>query len=110
MNETFSHKGVSVVSTGWIDRNDMKLVYASYDAVLMPSICFDSFPRIVLEPIAMGKPVIATHYGEAKEIVLNGVSGYVINPFDVKEIADKITNLLVDDKKGEKFGIVGRDA
>jgi glycosyltransferase involved in cell wall biosynthesis len=48
----------------------------------------------LLEAMAMGKPVIATDMGEQREIIENGIDGYLVSPGDVKELADKILNVL----------------
>jgi len=101
--------GNKLVFTGWIERDKIKYALASSSVVLVPSICFDAFPRIALEAMASGKPVIGTHYGGASEIITDGVTGYVINPMHSKEIAEKTIDLLKDPKKAEEFGQAGYD-
>lgn len=91
----------------WLSREEMKMAYASSSIVLVPSICFDAFPRTVLEAMAAGRPVIGTCYGGASEVILDGVTGYVINPFDIKAMADKIIDLLINSEKMKKFGQAG---
>lgn len=99
--------GGKLVFTGWMERREMKYTLASSDVVLVPSICFDAFPRTVLEAMASGKPVVGTRYGGASEIIVDGVTGYVVNPLHSKEIADKVIDLLKDSKKVERFGNAG---
>src|SRR3989344_117193 len=94
---------------GWIGRERIKLAYAASDVVLVPSICLDTFPRVVLEAMASGKPVIGTCYGGAPEAIEDGVTGYVVNPFNIKEMSEKIISLLRDSEKAEKFGKAGRE-
>jgi glycosyltransferase involved in cell wall biosynthesis len=72
--------------------------------VLVPSICFDALPRIVLEAMAAARPVIATHYGGASEAIVDGETGYVINPFTVEVMAQKVATLLLDESKAKQFG------
>ncbi|MCH8986768.1 glycosyltransferase family 4 protein [Patescibacteria group bacterium] len=96
-----------LIFTGWIEREEIKSAYAVADIVLVPSICFDAFPRIVLEGMASGKPVVGTCYGGAPEIVVDGVTGYIVNPLHQEEIAEKILDLLKNPKKAEKFGQAG---
>lgn len=99
--------GERPVFTGWIEREDMKYIYACADIVVVPSICFDSLPRIVLEAMASGKPVIGTCYGGASEIIDNGVTGYVVNPFNTALLAEKIFELLKNKKRADEFGNAG---
>lgn len=99
--------GDRVVFTGWLSATEMKTALASADVVLVPSICFDSFPRVVLEAMAAGKPVIGTCYGGASEVIVDNVTGYVVNPFDVQDLSGKLLDLLVDSEKAKLFGRAG---
>ncbi len=97
----------NIILAGWLDSNELKLAYHSSRVVIVPSIAFDSFPRIVLEGMACKKPVIATCFGGAQEVIQNGITGYIINPFNVELMAEKIAYLLKNPKKAEKFGEAG---
>lgn len=96
------------IFTGWIEREEMKTAYAVADVVLVPSLCLDAFPRTVVEAMASGKPVIATCYGGAPEIIVNGITGYVVNPLRPQEIADKTLDILQNPEKAAAFGSAGR--
>ena len=96
-----------LVFTGWIERDEIKYAYACADLVLVPSIIFDSFPRIILEAMASGRPVVGTCYGGAPEIIEDGLTGYVVNPFHTKEMAEKMLDLLKNPEKAERFGKAG---
>ncbi|TSA43819.1 glycosyltransferase family 1 protein [bacterium] len=100
---------ISVVSTGWISGEEKVSAYAASDVVLVPSSYFDAFPRSVIEAMASGKPVVGTCYGGAPEAIVDGVTGYVVNPFDTASLAGKITELLLDGEKASRFGVAGRE-
>jgi glycosyltransferase involved in cell wall biosynthesis len=93
----------------WLNREEMKKAYAASSVVIVPSICFDAFPRTVIEAMAAGRPVVGTRYGGASEAILDGVTGYVVNPFDIKNMAEKIMGLLRDEEMAERFGRAGRE-
>ena len=93
--------------TGWIEPSDMKSIYEKADVVLVPSICFDAFPRVVVEAMANSKPVVATWYGGAVEAVVHNKTGYIVNPFDVKRMAGYLVDLLENPVKAKKFGEAG---
>lgn len=93
----------------WLSRDEMRMAYAVSDIVLVPSICFDALPRTVLEASASGKPVISTPYGGAKEVIENGVTGYIVDPFDTKEMVRKVMDLLEDGEQAKRFGEAGRE-
>lgn len=97
-----------VVFAGWLDESEMKQAYAASSLVVVPSVCFDSFPNGNLEAFASGKPVVATCFGGSSEIVKNNENGFIVNPFDVDSMFKVINDLLVDEDKAKKFGESGR--
>src|SRR3989344_2423991 len=100
--------GDKIIFTGWLDREKMKHALGATDVVLVPSVCFDALPRAVLEGMAAGRPVVGTFYGGAPEAITDSVTGYVVNPFNTTEMAEKITNLLRDEGGRIRFGEASR--
>ncbi len=96
-----------IVFTGWLGQEDIKLAYQSCDLCVAPSICFDSFPTVVLEAMSAKKPVIATCFGGSREIVEDGTTGYIINPLNTEIMAEKIIDLLDNPDKAKNFGEAG---
>lgn len=97
----------SMIVTGWIQKEVMRVAYAVADVVVAPSLYLDPFPRIVIEAMASGKPVVSTCYGGAPEIVVDESTGYVVNPFHTKEYAERIITLLTDEVRSAAFGKAG---
>ena len=50
----------------------------------------------LLEAMARGKPIVATDMGEQREIIQDGVNGYLVSPGDVKDLAERILEVLAD--------------
>jgi glycosyltransferase involved in cell wall biosynthesis len=96
------------IISGWLDRDKMRVGNAIADIVIVPSVCFDSLPRAIIEAMASGKPVIGTCFGGAPEIIVDGVTGYVVNPLYPEQIAEKVIELLQDTQKAEGFGRAGK--
>lgn len=94
----------NLIFTGWAQRDEIKAAYKASNIVLMPSICFDAFGRVNIEAMAAKKPVIGTCYGGTPEIVIDGETGYIVNPLYPEQIAEKTIELLLDAEKAEKFG------
>ncbi len=97
----------NIIFTEWLSGEKLKAAYWSSDIIATPSICFDSFPTINLEAMACKKPVISTCFGGAKEIIKDGVTGYIVNPYDVNLMAEKIIDLLKNPQKAKQFGEAG---
>ncbi len=97
----------SLVFTGWIDGDELLSAYSAADLVWVPSIYLDPLPRVVLEAMALGKPVIGSKFGGTPEMIEDGKSGYIVNPLNSTEIAAKTLEILDD---FEKLHTIGRNA
>ena len=65
-------------------------IYADIDVVIIPSLCDDAFPRVLVESYYNGIPVIATCRGGAPEMVEDGKTGYVFDPSIENDLETKI--------------------
>jgi glycosyltransferase involved in cell wall biosynthesis len=88
----------NAINTGWLLKTEMHLAYSISDTTLVPSIYLDPFPTVTLESMRLGVPVIASVYSGAKEAVIDGVTGFHVNPFDIDDFTNKVLKLLDDDK------------
>jgi len=81
----------SVIFTGY--RNDMLQVYNSLDLVVQSSYT-EGMPNVILEALAMEKPVIATDVGGTSEAIINNQTGILVRPGDPRGLAEKIIECL----------------
>lgn len=84
----------SIVFTGWLSREDMKKAYSICDLCVTPSIYFDAFNLFNIEAGASAKPVIGTCFGGTPEIIVDGKTGFIVNPNNINEFANSIIKLL----------------
>lgn len=96
------------VFTDWLNPEEMRAVIHASALVAVPSICFDSFPTATLEAMACGKPVVSTCFGGSKEAVVDEVTGCVVNPFNIEDMAQDIVRLLKDHALAERMGSAGQ--
>ncbi|MCX6796430.1 MAG: glycosyltransferase family 4 protein [Candidatus Falkowbacteria bacterium] len=96
-----------VIFTGLLTGTELICAYKSCDLVVFPSICFDTFGMINLEAMAARKPVIATCFGGSKEVVEDRVTGFIINPLNIKVMAEKIIKILSDENLAKRMGEQG---
>lgn len=96
--------GIKSICTGWMQQNQLATVYSIADVVTFPSICFDTFGMVNIEAMASRKPVISTCFGGSKEIVIDNVTGMIINPFNTEIFANNLNDLLTDPQKAKRFG------
>jgi glycosyltransferase involved in cell wall biosynthesis len=88
---------------------DARPAYAGADVVVLPSGQAEPFAGVVLEAMAMGKPVIATAVGGSPDQVVDGKTGYLVPPADSAALADKIRVLLERPELGKRMGEAGRE-
>jgi len=89
--------------------SDEELVraYQNCDALLFPSR-FEGFGYTVLEAMACGKPVIATHTAALPEVVNDGVTGILCRMEDVSAFIEACKYLQENPDVAEKYGLEGR--
>jgi glycosyltransferase involved in cell wall biosynthesis len=93
---------------GWLTPPEVKLAYYASDLVVAPSTYPDPFNLTLIEGMACGKPVIGSAFGAAREIIVDGETGYVVNPLDTNALAGAIRSLLQDPTRRQSFGATGQ--
>jgi len=91
-----------VTFTGRKSQEELKTLYEMADLFVYPSE-FENFGQPLIEAGAHGLPIIATPVGIARDIVIEGETGYLTSS-DPKAISDRI-HLLRDDKLRKQMGI-----
>lgn len=99
----------TLVCTGWVPHQEMPSVYAGSDVLAVPSIYVDPFPTVALEAMGCGLPVVAACFGGAKELVLDGRTGYVVNPLNVDSLGRAIVRLLKERSEAKVMGSAGKE-
>jgi len=59
-------------------------------ALVTPSICYENFPRVIVEAYACSLPVIASRIGALAEIVVDGETGVLFEPGNADDLARKL--------------------
>ncbi len=88
-------------------QKDVSGFYQACDIIVLPSLS-EGMPMVALEAMSFAKPVIATRVGGIPEVVVDDVTGLLVDPLDHKALAKAIVKLLGDEKKMEEYGFAGR--
>lgn len=81
----------NILLTGARDNEVVKKIISMSDLVILTSQ-FEGVPMVILESMALGKPVVTTNVGAISEIIDNGVDGYLLHSDDiVKEMPQMIS-------------------
>lgn len=88
---------------------DMPAAYLAADIVVSASTDPEAFGRVAAEAGAMARPVIATDHGGARETVLHGASGFLVEPGSAGALAEAMQKLCgLDADMRRRMGEAGR--
>ena len=94
-----------VIFVGW--KEEMSDVYADLDIVALTSNN-EGTPVALIEALASGRPVVSTDVGGVKDVVDDGVNGYLVPAGDVSGFAGRLFELAADSRKRDMLGKNGR--
>jgi len=92
-----------VMLTGSIPSEDVRMLYTACDIFVLPSLA-EGDPLVILEAMASGKPVIATKIGGIPKKVRDGWNGFLIDPADERQLAEKIKYLIDNPEERQRMG------
>ena len=84
-------------------------VLRDMDILVLPSVR-ETFGIVLIEAMAMAKPVIATKVGGILDVVKENETGLLVSPGDITELSQAIETLLKDRELSKKLGIQGRQS
>lgn len=91
----------------YVPNNNLTTYYQNADVFILPSLD-DGFGLVVLEAMACGTPVIVSENTGAKDVVRNGINGFVIPARSVEAIKDKILFFYNNRDKVKEMGLNAR--
>lgn len=98
MEKRAKRLGISenVVFTGFLPEKELPYMFSSTDLMVLPSIS-EPFGIALIEALATGIPAIGTRVGGIPEMIKDGINGFLVNPRNSEEMAEKIITLLSDE-------------
>ena len=91
-------------------RDDVADLLRLMDVVVHASIWAEPFGRVLVEAMAMKKPVVASMAGGPLEIVEDGKTGFLVPPGDAVRLAERILGLLAAPERARQMGDAGLKA
>jgi glycosyltransferase involved in cell wall biosynthesis len=79
--------------TGWIGEAEVRKEIAAARALVLPSFA-EGLPVVIMEAMAMGRPVISTAIAAIPELVRTGETGWLVAPGSVGELADAMRDAM----------------
>jgi glycosyltransferase involved in cell wall biosynthesis len=89
-----------VILAGW--RQDIPAILSCFDLFVLTSL-WEGLPIVVLEAMAAGVALIATHTGGIAEVVDCGRNGYLVKAHDITSLQGRVEELLKNGQKRNEF-------
>lgn len=96
-----------VVFTGFYEHENLPEILDILDIFVLPSLG-ESLPFVIMEAMAMEKPVIASYVGGVSEVVLHGETGLLVEPKCVQALTKSILSLLKEPLLSQRLGSNGK--
>ena len=74
----------------------------------MPSICYEGFPRTIIEAFAAGLPVIASRLGAMAALVKDGHTGLLFDPGSAADLSAKLQWAQAHPARMDTMGVAAR--
>lgn len=105
-------RGLVAEGVRWDERLEPAQVAAALDdsRVFLLASESEGLPRVVVEAFLRGRPVVATRAGGTPEIVVDDVTGLLVDRGDVTGFADAAVRALVEPGLAERLGAAGRES
>lgn len=95
--------GKNVIFTGSLPLEEVRVLYAASNIFVLPSLA-EGDPLVTLEAMASGKPVIGTKVGGIARQIRDGWNGFLIDPGNEHQLAEKIKYLIDNPEERKRMG------
>jgi len=89
-------------------RSDIPELLGKASVFCLPTYYREGLPRVLIEAAAAGRPIVATDVPGCREVVVDGLNGYLVPPRDANALAQALASLLQDTRACERMGREGR--
>ncbi len=83
-------------------------VFERLDMTVLPSLYKEGLPNVLLESMSMGVPVVSSNIGGVSEIVMDGETGYMVEPGNKSALADAIEKVWADQNNYQEMKVKAR--
>ena len=97
----------NLVFTGYFPDKKLPKLYQAAD-VFAFSTFYENLPFAVLEALSTGLPVVTTNVGGIPEMIDSGKNGFLVQPFNAKQLSDRILHCLEHPAGAAEMGLLAR--
>jgi glycosyltransferase involved in cell wall biosynthesis len=97
----------NILLAGSLPLEGIRVLYAASDIFVLPSLA-EGDPLVTLEAMASGKPLIGTKVGGIPHQIRDGWNGFLIDPANEQQLAEKIKHLIDNPEERKRMGVNSR--
>ncbi|TRO50395.1 glycosyltransferase family 1 protein [Candidatus Bathyarchaeota archaeon] len=98
----------NLIFTGYFPDKKLPRLYQAAD-IFAFSTFYENLPFAVLEALSTGLPVVTTNVGGIPEMISSGKNGFLVEPANSRELADKILFFLEHPSSASEMGLLARE-
>jgi glycosyltransferase involved in cell wall biosynthesis len=83
-------------------------IFERLDMTILPSLYKEGLPNVLLESMSMGVPVVSSYIGGVSEIVIDGETGYMVEPGNKSALADAIKKIWANQTNYQELKVNAR--
>jgi glycosyltransferase involved in cell wall biosynthesis len=92
LSEYKKQKTIKVL--GFQKKKEFEKIFQGMDFLIVPSLCYENSPTVILEAMQYATPVIVANIGGAAELIIPGETGYIFEPVDDKSFIEVLYSAL----------------
>jgi glycosyltransferase involved in cell wall biosynthesis len=92
----------------WGYRSNMAKLLSQARVVCLPTYYGEGVPKVLMEAMACGRPIVTTDMPGCRDLVKSGINGILVKPKDSVELAASLMTLILNKSVCQKMGIEGR--
>jgi glycosyltransferase involved in cell wall biosynthesis len=93
----------------WGYSDDIPSVFAQTDIVCLPTFYGEGIPKVLIEAAACGCPIVATDIPGCREVVKNGINGFLVPIKNAEKLAEALRKLIQNNDLRMAMGAKGRE-
>lgn len=95
-----------IIFTGF--RSDVNELMGILDIFIFTSL-MEGLPQVLVQAAAAGRPIVSFEVEGAREIIKEGINGFIVSPGDIDGLAEKVNYLLSNLEKAKEMGRHGKE-